>query len=155
MTTAGNSLLIADLRGSLALDCEPGPAVHGEVWLKRHEDLLIVYWEAWEAPMVYWDGWEASYDEDGGPQRHLRYIDRSGIALVAGARGDRRWQALCVIPRDRLPPGVADLAAAYADPQQHELLLTRALTAVNDNLYVTLGRGRFSLRAHRWREREA
>jgi hypothetical protein len=142
MTTAGNSLLIADLRGRLNLRCEPGPAVHGQVWLRRHENFLVVYWEVWVTP----------FDDDGTPQRDFRHTDRGGILVVAESHGAQRWQTLCVVPGDQLPAGVADLAAAYASAPKRELLLSAALNAINGQIGIPLQRGRFELRAHRWRE---
>jgi hypothetical protein len=36
-------LLIADLHGHMSERCEPGPPVYGEIWLRRHDSLVVVY----------------------------------------------------------------------------------------------------------------
>lgn|GEM_PF-5273095 len=41
-------MLIADLSGRMSQNCSPGPDVFGEIWLRMHEELVIVYWETWE-----------------------------------------------------------------------------------------------------------
>src|SRR5262249_10293172 len=122
--------------------CEPGPRVHGEIWLRRHEHVLIVYWEAWESPL----------HEDGTPSWNPGYTDAFGT--VSRTLGATRWQAVAVVPTETLPEAVRDLARAFAELPDRDLLLQIALRAVDQEISHHLVRGRFVKLAHRWRERK-
>jgi hypothetical protein len=133
-------LLIADVSGTMAERCEPGPTVYGEVWLRRYEGLVVVYWEVRETPL----------DADGEPHGYPQHTDI--LYGVARTQGPRRWQALSVLRADQLPGEVGPLPEAFADPARRDVLLRAALKAVNGELYSPLGRGRFCAQSYRWRQ---
>jgi hypothetical protein len=137
-----DTLLIADLYGRIEERCEPGPTVHGEVWLTRHEGTLFIYWEAWEVP----------FEENGTPRWSPGYAD--GRGTVTRTHGVTRWQAVAVIAGERLPDSIRDLAFAFGDRTKRDLLLRTALAAIGEEIRVPLQRGRFLLDTHQWRERD-
>jgi hypothetical protein len=142
MLTPPNSLLIADVCGRINERCEPGPAVHGEIWLRRHEGLLVVYWDVRELPT----------NEDGTPAGRRPGYTNAGMGVAVRNWGAGRWQAMCVLTTDDLPDEVKDLATAFGNPAHRDALLAAALKAVNVEIYGPFERGRFLERAHRWRE---
>ena len=154
MITLQKSLLIADLHGRMSQNCSPGPDVFGEIWLRLQEGLVIVYWETWEVPREK----DADCGKSDEPRCGPRVVDRGRwSALVCSwvsskSRGNARWQAICVLKAEELPPNLKDLAAAFADPTKYDALLEAALKSVNDQIYDPLGRGRFLKRGHRWRQ---
>lgn len=140
MATPETFLLIADLRGSIVERCEPGPPVHGELWLRRHDSQVVMYWKVWEAP----------YEEDGTRRGQGGFADIRGV--VARRSGLTRWQSLLLLTPARLPAEVKDLPTAFADPTMRDILLRTALQAINGEIYLPLVRGRFTAASYRWRE---
>jgi hypothetical protein len=132
-------LLIADLIGTLTGECGGGWPVHGEVWLRRYEGLVAVYWEVRQVPV----------DEDAEPAGDPRHTNL--VWGVARTEGPTRWQSLLVLASDQLPAEVGPLPAAFADPARHDTLLHAALSRVGGELWYSLSRSRFLLRAHCWR----
>src|SRR5262245_1104221 len=132
MPTEENTLLIADLYGRISEQCEPGPVVHGEVWLRRHESTLFVYWEAWELPFKA---------EDSAPRWQPGYTALAG--MVSRSAGMTRWQAIAVVETEKLGDQLSDLVSAFGDSTKREVLLQKALSAIAGQIYLPMGRGRF------------
>jgi hypothetical protein len=152
MSTLQKSLLIADLSGRMSERCSPGPNVVGEIWLRLREDLVIVYWEAWEVSCEE----DAEREKSDEPRWRHRLADRGPWAVVRSEENSRspgrRWQAICELTAGELHHHVKDLAAAFADPTKYDLLLEAALGMVNQQVYDPLARGRFLKKAHHWRQ---
>jgi hypothetical protein len=132
-------LLIADLAGSLSEKCDGSEPVYGEIWLRRYEEQLLVYWEVRQVPL----------DEDCETLRDSRHTDV--LYGLARSQGATRWQTLFALPAGKLPAEIGPLPAAFADPGSRDKVLQAALAAVNSEIYMPLGRARFTLKGHCWR----
>jgi hypothetical protein len=138
MPDTATKLLIADFHGSFGPGCA-SRAVFGQIWLRRHGDLLVVYWEAQTAFV----------DQAGTLETQSDYFAFGG-GYVAQNNGPTRWQTLVVVPADRRQPELADLAAVFADESRWEALLRAGLNAAMGEMYVPLRRCIFQLYSYQW-----
>jgi hypothetical protein len=139
MSSTENCLLIADWHGALGVRCE-SVEVRGEIWLRRHEGFLAVYWEACATPFEL-------CSSQGGD---AFFTDLCGAVVRDG--GGKRWRTLCMVPAETLPPEIRDLEAAFRDDRKREVLLAAAIRAVEGQTYIPLGRGTVRIHSHRWWE---
>jgi hypothetical protein len=140
MSDTATKLLIADFFGSFGPGCASRPVL-GQIWLRRHDDLLAVYWEA-QASLI---------DTDGAFWQNQEYCSSGGY--VAQNPGPTRWQTLLIVPAEQRKPELADLAAVFADEQQWEELLRAGLNAAAGEMYYPLRRCIFQLHSYQWHAR--
>jgi hypothetical protein len=92
MSDTATKLLIADFFGSFGPGCASRPVL-GQIWLRRHDDLLVVYWEA-QASLIDMDG--AFWQNQGGGSRQRRKGSWQGfggktLALAPSGVRINRW----------------------------------------------------------------
>src|SRR5260370_18599882 len=72
--------------------------------------------------------------------------------MVSRSAGRTRWQSVAVVETESLGDQLKDLASAFDDPTKRDLLLQKTLSALADQLYSPMGRGRFREYTHQWRK---